>query len=117
MSHRTLTIEEAEKEFHLHRSPEEAMSGGSASDMVKIRVESDSTSKKLKEAEIKARHLEMEDEIQLLRNEGARAKAEQDLESARKKNLMEWPRIITGFLVATAAFMGMVLKVKKKAFC
>lgn len=116
VSHRTMTIEEAEKEFHLHRTPEDALTGGTVSDMVKVRTESESIARKLKEAEMKARHLEMEDEIQRLRNEGAKAKAEQDLASARKKNLMEWPRIITGLLVTTVSFLGLILKTKKKAF-
>lgn len=116
VGHRILTVEEADAEFNLQKTTESAIEGGSSTEMVKLRLETELIDKKIKESELKAQCLSMENELQLSRNDGARLKVELDKESALKKNFMEWPRILTGLLVAATSIIGLFAKAKKKAF-
>lgn len=112
---RSFTFEDADKTFSLHKTVEDAKNGGPVEAMAKVMVEALTVNKKVEEARIRTDQLTQEERLQVLRNEGAIAKAEQDKELYSRRNWVEGAKTIAGLLGAAITIYGIWSKFKSSS--
>lgn len=109
---RTYSFEEADKKLGLHRTIEDAISGGPLNDMAKVIMERDTTVKKVAEVRLRGEQLEADTELQRLRNEGALKKAHQEKIAAERRNYVEWAKTAVALLGAAITIYGILSKLR-----
>ncbi|MCY1283522.1 hypothetical protein D9M68_17990 [compost metagenome] len=109
---RHYTFEEADVQFSLHRTVEDAINGGPLETVAKTIIERETTARKVGEAMLRTEQLDADAELQRLRNEGALSKAQQDKESAARRNYVEWAKTGVALLGAAITIYGILSKLK-----
>ncbi|MNG01804.1 hypothetical protein D3C84_847980 [compost metagenome] len=80
--------------------------------MAKTIIERETTVKKVEEAKLRSEQLGADTELQRLRNEGALTKAQQDKESAMRRNFVEWAKTGVALLGAAITIYGILSKLR-----
>jgi hypothetical protein len=109
---RHYTFEEADVKFSLHRTVEDAVNGGPLETVAKTMIDRETTARKVGEAMLRTEQLDADTELQRLRNEGALSKAQQDKESATRRNYVEWAKTGVALLGAAITIYGILSKLK-----
>lgn len=109
---RHYTFEEADVKFNLHRTVEDAINGGPLEVVAKSIIERETTARKVGEAMLRTEQLDADTELQRLRNDGALSKAQQDRESAARRNYVEWAKTGVALLGAAITIYGILSKLK-----
>lgn len=110
--HRSFTFEDADVKLGLHRTIEDAHTGGSLNDMAKSIIERETTVKKVEEVKLRSEQLGADAELQRLRNEGALTKAQQDKEAAARRNYVEWAKTAVALIGAAITIYGILSKLR-----
>lgn len=111
---RSLTFEEADLQFNLHRTIEDAINGGPIDAMARSIIERETTVRKVEEAKLRTEQLDADAAIQRLRNDGALAKAQQDKDAAARRNYVEWAKTGVALLGAAITIWGILSKLKSE---
>lgn len=110
--HRSFSFEEADTKLGLHRTIEDALTGGPLNDMAKSLIERETTVKKVEEVRLRGEQLGADAELQRLRNDGALKKAMQDRELAARRSYVEWAKTAVALLGAAITIYGILSKLK-----
>lgn len=113
--HRSMSFDEADTMFSLHRTVEDAINGGPVESMAKTMVEYLTATKKVEEAKLRTEQLDADEAIQRLRNEGATAKAIQDNEMYSRRMYVEWAKSGAAILGTLVTIYGLWSKYKSSS--
>lgn len=100
-----MDFEQADELFHLHTTVEQAELGGPPSEMLKEKLNERLARQRLEELDIKDRTTVKELELQQLRTQTARNKAEQEQEQSTVRNVLEWVKVGSAIFATTLSLL------------